>query len=104
MTGTNQDGSLSGRLPAGLASIAFVVATSGFALVSQTAPQALPADAPADVFSAARAMRHVQAIAREPHPLGSPSEEPVRNYVIGELKALSLQPEVQQPYDSRSVG
>ena len=59
------------RLLPGLATAAFVVAVGGIALVSQGPPLALPADSPADVFSSARAMRHVEAIARKPHPLGS---------------------------------
>jgi hypothetical protein len=34
-------------------------------------PAALPKDAPAQAFSAERAMAHVRAIAKEPHPAGS---------------------------------
>jgi len=73
-------------------------------LVSQSPPQVLPADAPADVFSAARASRHVQAIASQPHPLGSRAAEPVRAYIIAELKALGFEPEIQRPRDSRPPG
>ena len=42
-------------------------------------------------------MRHVEAIAREPHPLGSPAEEPVRASMMDELKAMGLEPEIQRP-------
>ena len=48
-------------------------------------------------------MRHVEAIAREPHPLGSAAEEPVRAYVIDELKKLGFEPEVQRPRDKGSA-
>jgi hypothetical protein len=84
-----------------LASLAFVALVSGIALAFQSPPRALPANSPADVFSAARAMRHVEAIAVEPHPIGSPREVPVREYVIAELKALGLEPEIQRPRDAR---
>jgi hypothetical protein len=88
------------RLPK-LASSAFVAIVSGIVLWSGGPPGALPADSPADVFSAARAMRHVEAMAREPHPLGSVEEEKVRAYVLGELKALGFEPEIQKPRDAR---
>ena len=90
-------------LPA-LATAAFVAVVCGIALSGQQPPQALPADAPAEVFSSARAMKHVEAIAREPHPLGSAAEEPVRAYLLVELKALGLEPEIQQPRDARPIG
>ena len=49
-------------------------------------------------------MRHVEAIAREPHRLGSAAEEKVRAYILAELKALGFEPEIQQPRDSRARG
>jgi hypothetical protein len=85
------------RLMPHFASLAFLAITGGITLWSQNPPRALSADAPADVFSAARAMRHVAAIAVEPHPLGSAAEEKVRQYIIAELKALGLEPEIQEP-------
>ena len=57
--------------------------------LSDAAP-ALPADAPADVFSAARAMRHVEAIAREPHPLGSAAAERVLRLHPGRAEGVGL--------------
>jgi hypothetical protein len=104
VTNPSPDRSRGGRLPARLATVAFVAAVGGLALACQTAPSALPIDAPADTFSAARAMRHVAAIAREPHPLGSPAAEPVRAYVLAELKALGLEPAIQRPRDAPPAG
>jgi hypothetical protein len=49
-------------------------------------------------------MRHVEAIAREPHPLGSEAAGPVRAYLIDELKKLGLEPEVQRPRDPPQPG
>jgi hypothetical protein len=95
-----------GRLPRTrflpqVATVIFIAAVCAIELAFQLPPQALPADAPTDVFSAARALRHVEAIAREPHPLGSRPAKSVREYIINELKALALKPEIQQPHDSR---
>jgi hypothetical protein len=55
-----------------------------------------PAGAPADVFSAERALPHLQAIAGEPHPVGSPANARVRDYLLSQLAALGLGPEVQR--------
>jgi hypothetical protein len=85
------------------AGLAYVVLVSGITLWSQRPPRPLPADAPADVFAAERAMRHVEAIAREPHPLGSPAAANVRNYVVAELEALGLKPEIQRPKGASTV-
>ncbi len=85
------------RWPARLASLGFVAIVGGLALRSQSPPDALPADGPSFAFSAARAMKHVEAIAREPHPIGSAAEEPVRAYIAEELRKLGLEPEVQGP-------
>jgi len=91
------------HFPATLASVAFVALVGGFAVWLEGPPQASPADAPPDGFSAARAMRHVEAIAREPHPLGSPSSEKVRAYILSVLEALGLEPEIQTPRNTASA-
>jgi hypothetical protein len=59
-------------------------------------PRPLPADAPLAEFSAGRAFGHVQVIARAPHPVGSAEHAQVRDYLLGELWALGLAPEVQR--------
>lgn len=41
-------------------------------------------------------MRYVRSIAREPHALGSPGHARVRTYLIGVLRDLGLQPQVQE--------
>ena len=64
-------------------------------LISPPAP--LPADVPATEFSAGRAMQDLEVIAREPHPQGSsPAHAAVRDYILGEIRALNLEPEVQK--------
>ncbi len=59
-------------------------------------PSAVPATAPDTVFSAERAMRHVEQIARRPHPMGTADHDRVRDYIVGQLSALGLSPQIQQ--------
>ncbi|NNH74263.1 M20/M25/M40 family metallo-hydrolase [Nocardia uniformis] len=54
------------------------------------------ADAPADVFSAERAMRTIEEIAQQPHPPGTPEHARVREYLADELRKLGLQTEIQE--------
>ncbi len=58
-------------------------------------PDPLPTNAPATEFSAERAFAHVREIAQRPHPLGSPDNARVRDYVVGQLRSLGLEPQVQ---------
>jgi hypothetical protein len=51
--------------------------------------------APAVVFSAERAMAHVRAIAARPHPSGATEHARVREYVIGALRGLGIETQVQ---------
>jgi hypothetical protein len=71
------------------------VATAGFVFNARQPPKALPKTASPRVFSAERAWRHVEALAAKPHPLGSPAHDAARDYVIHELTALGLVPDVQ---------
>ena len=59
-------------------------------------PDPVPASAPPTEFSSGRALEHVRAIAREPHPMGSPENAAVRDYLVEELSALGVEPEVQK--------
>ncbi|MEP6550224.1 MAG: M20/M25/M40 family metallo-hydrolase [Gemmatimonadales bacterium] len=59
-------------------------------------PRALPATAPDTTFSAERAMGHVEQIAQRPHPMGTEDHDRVRDYIVGQLTALGLKPQIQQ--------
>lgn len=59
------------------------------------APRSRPADAPAERFSAERAMADVRIIARTPHPMGSPANRAVRDHLVRRLGELGLSPQVQ---------
>lgn len=63
----------------------------------------MPASAPATEFSATRAMEHLKVIARKPHPTGSEENALVREYIVKQLKALGLEPQIQTASVLRSV-
>ena len=59
-------------------------------------PHAVPATAADTVFSAERAIRHVEQIAQRPHPMGTADHDRVRDYILARLSALGLNPQIQQ--------
>ncbi|HEX9127685.1 MAG TPA: M28 family peptidase, partial [Gemmatimonadaceae bacterium] len=59
-------------------------------------PRAVSATASDTVFSAERAIRHVKQIAQRPHPMGTTDHDRVRDYIVGQLSALGLRPQIQQ--------
>ena len=61
-----------------------------------TPPAPAAATAPATEFSAERALAHVREIAQRPHPAGSADNARVRDYLIAQLRALGLEPQVQE--------
>jgi hypothetical protein len=72
--------------------ILFAVA---IALWQMVPPNAIPVTAPLTEFSADRTMPHLKAIAQVPHPIGSAAHTAVREYLMAQLKAMGLQPEIQ---------
>ena len=80
---------------AGPITFALLILTGFLAIHSIEPPPAVDANAPATEFSAARAMRDVRAIAKKPHPLGSAENDRVREYLVGRLRELGANPEVQ---------
>jgi hypothetical protein len=74
-----------------------VLAAAVFVTIDQTLPpEALPASAPATEFSAERAIVHIKVIATEPRQVGRPGFDYARDYVMSELTALGLNPEIQR--------
>src|SRR4051812_29326082 len=59
-------------------------------------PAPVAASAPATEFSAERALAHVREIAQRPHPAGSPDNARVREYLLAQLRAFGLDPQVQE--------
>lgn len=81
-----------------------VAVIAAFAIWSIQPPAAAPASAPAESFSAERAMAHVRAIAIAPHPVGSAAEADVRRYLIEQLNLLGLQPQVYSSVGVNVIG
>ncbi len=65
-------------------------------IIRLSPPAVAPATVPATMFSAARAMVHLREIAQQPHPTGSWENARVRAYLVDQLAALGVQPEVQR--------
>jgi Peptidase family M28 len=80
---------------AGPITFALLILIGFLAIHSTEPPPALDENAPATEFSAARAMRDVREIAKAPHPLGSAENDRVREYLVGRLRELGANPEVQ---------
>jgi hypothetical protein len=64
--------------------------------VQGAVPDPVPTSAPATAFSSARALEHIRVVAKEPHPMRSPANAAVQDYLVRELRAMGLAPQVQQ--------
>lgn len=73
----------------------FIALVAFVAFYAQTPPAKVAADAPAADFSSARAMKQLAAISQSPHPIGSAEHAAVRDYIVKELTAAGVAPEVQ---------
>lgn len=82
------------RGAAALAALLFLTAVAAASVWLVGPPDAVPPDAPPDAFSSGRAMGHLREIARRPHPTGTEENARVRAYILGQLAALGLSPEV----------
>lgn len=84
----------------------FVSGLGYYATVAIQPPRALPKDAPADQFSAYRAIDHAFACSMEPHPSGSKNNDRVAEYFLEALKDIGLEAEfMAKPavYDNNAV-
>jgi hypothetical protein len=59
-------------------------------------PAPRPATAPATEISAERALEHLRVIAQRPHPPGTADHDRVKAYIVSQITALGLVPEVQE--------
>lgn len=84
------------RAALGLCTLLFVALSAWLALYQLNPPAPVPETAPPTEFSSARAMKYLENIASTPHPIGSARHAAVRDYLVKELTALGLQPEVQK--------
>ncbi|KKK07501.1 M28 family peptidase [Micromonospora sp. HK10] len=80
---------------AALAALVALLAVGAGVLVDLATPAPRPADAPAGQFSAERAYQNVRVIATRPHVAGSAANDEVREHLVGVLRGLGLETEVQ---------
>ena len=79
-----------------LTGVALLLLCAALVLFASRPPAPLPATAAPTVFSAERALRHVQMIAQRPHPNGSAELVRVREYLVAQLTTIGLKPQIQQ--------
>ncbi|SDR89862.1 Peptidase family M28 [Paraoerskovia marina] len=79
-----------------LASLLVLLVLAVLSVLAVLPPTPVAADAPADEFSAERAFEHVEVIGAEVHPHGTPAADRVREYIVDELDAMGLDPEVTE--------
>lgn len=79
----------------GLGAVLAMLLLLALSLGSSRLPAPLPSSAPSGAFSAARATAQLQHIAAEPHAIGTPENAKVRAYLVDQLQALGLAPQLQ---------
>jgi hypothetical protein len=75
---------------------AALIAATLIAWFSDKTPMPRGASAPAEAFSAERAMADVRAIASVPHPIGSAANQAARDYLVRRMGDLGLGPETHR--------
>jgi hypothetical protein len=83
------------RLTPGLLFLISLILITVYSVSTQIPWQVTPASAPAQSFSAERAMLYMPDIASEPHPAGSKAQARLGEYLIGKIEALGLQANIQ---------
>ena len=90
---------------AGIAAASFAVI--GLAVVALRPGAEHPAPASASAaspeFSAARALAHVRYLAEKPRPLASAANAEARQYIVDQLSAIGLNPEVQTATAQKTI-
>ena len=72
-----------------------LVLVAAFSIREHDPPAALSASAPADVFSAGRAVQHLAVIAEKPHPVGSTGHTVVQQYLLKQLSDSGMESQIQ---------
>jgi len=88
--------SLSPMVRLALLTFGFIALLSFVSIYRQRPPAVVPASAPAQEFSAERAMTYLNVIAQKPHPVGSAEHAAVRDYLLNQLSQSGLTPVVQK--------
>lgn len=85
-----------GHLAAHVAVWVTVLACVVVGLLLNRGPAPLPEGASPTEYSALRAMEHVEAIAKVPHPIGSAEDMEVVRYIVEKLESLDLELELEE--------
>jgi hypothetical protein len=91
------------KIPA-LAACLAVLLVAFFSIRTATPPKAISAEAADTVFSATRAMIHLNEIAKAPHSIGTAEETAVRQHILSACRELGLETEVQEGTGVYSFG
>jgi hypothetical protein len=78
-----------------LALLAIIVMLTWLGFAQLRTPEPAPLTAPATAFSAERAMVHLDVIAADSRAIGMPGHDATRDYLVAELTAMGLQPQIQ---------
>jgi hypothetical protein len=78
-----------------LVAVVLLAVIGVYAVLLESPPDPVPATAPPAEFSAERAAATVDALAREPRPVGSPASDLARDALVGRLAAEGLAPRVE---------
>jgi hypothetical protein len=83
-----------------------LAAILALSLVGLQPPASKPANAPANQFSAARAQDTLHRILPkdQPHPVGTPADDAVRDRIVVELTKLGYQPQIQTAFACGDFG
>jgi hypothetical protein len=92
------------RLALGVAAILLLALLAVLAIHQLRPTAAKSSDASALEFSSGRALTHLTAIARTPHPPGTAEHSAVRDYILNELTTAGLNPETQRTTATTSPG
>lgn len=84
------------RISIGLGVILFIGSLIFASVATLLPPDPVLSNASPTEFSSARAMKHLIKISQSPHPTGSAAQAEVRNYILTQLTALGIKPEVQE--------
>ena len=80
-----------------IASVVMLVFMAGLAHWLSLPPRPLSSSAPPEVFSAERALKHIEVMAQEVHPAGSKENEEVFAYICSQLDAMGIAYVVHTP-------
>ncbi|MBW4361178.1 M20/M25/M40 family metallo-hydrolase [Flavobacterium taihuense] len=79
-------------------SVVIILGILGFLFASLMPSWSVNEDKKVTEFSTSRALEHINAIAKQPHYVGTKNHEVVANYIINELQKLGLETTVQEGF------